>query len=296
LIPLRRSQVRAAQLRAAHTEVSALNATLEAKVAERTELAERRAHALQRSNAELEQFASVAAHDLQEPLRKIRMYCERLEQRRDEIPEEMRDDIARMGAASERMRNLISDLLDLARVNSRGRELVSIALTDVAREVVSDLEPRAAEVGATIEIDQLPVVLGDRVQLRQILQNLIGNALKFHREDVPLKVRVTTEANEGGRCTVAVEDNGIGLDEKYADRIFGTFQRLHGREEYEGTGIGLSIARKIAWRHDGDISATGVLGEGTTFHVTLPLAPLRATVLEHADDVLPERESERSIA
>ena len=133
-----------------------------------------------------------------------------------------------MGAASERMQNLISDLLDLARVNSRGRELVPIALAEVAREVVSTSR-RASPRSATIEIEQLPVVLGDRVQLRQILQNLIGNALKFHRADVPLKVRVTTEASEGGRCTVAVEDNGIGFDERYADRIFGTFQRLHGR-------------------------------------------------------------------
>jgi PAS domain S-box-containing protein len=253
--------------------ISEVNETLEAKVAERTDLAERRAHALARSNAELEQFASVAAHDLQEPLRKIRMYCERIERRREEIPEEVGADIARMEAASGRMQNLISDLLDLARINSRGRELVANDLTEVAREVVVDLEARIADVGAEVEIGRLPVVLGDRVQLRQILQNLISNALKFHREGVTPTVRVATETTAHGRCVVAVSDNGIGFDDKYAERIFGTFQRLHGRTEYEGTGIGLSIARKIAWRHEGDITATAVLGEGATFRLTLPLAP-----------------------
>jgi PAS domain S-box-containing protein len=271
--------------------VSRVNETLEATVAERTELAERRAHALVRSNAELEQFASVAAHDLQEPLRKIRMYCERVERRRDEIPEEVQSDIARMEAASGRMQNLISDLLDLARINSRGRELVANDLVEVAREVVVDLEAHIADVGASIEIEHLPVVLGDRVQLRQILQNLISNALKFHREGVPPRVRMATETSEHGRCVVTVEDNGIGLDDKYAERIFGTFQRLHGRGEYDGTGIGLSIARKIAWRHDGDITATGVPGEGATFRLALPLAPTTPADTHQPD---PAREIEPS--
>jgi signal transduction histidine kinase len=252
--------------------VSHANQTLEARVAERTDLAERRAHALARSNAELEQFASVAAHDLQEPLRKIRMYCGRLDGRRGEIPQEMQQDITRMEAASGRMQNLISDLLDLARVNSRGRELVANDLGEVAREVVGDLEVPIADVGASIEIEQLPVVLGDRVQLRQILQNLISNALKFHRDDVPPRIRISSESSEQGRCVITVADNGIGFDNKYAERIFGTFQRLHGRAEYDGTGIGLSIARKIAWRHDGDITATATSGQGATFRLTLPLA------------------------
>ena len=141
LIPLRRSQERAAQLAAAHAEVTALNETLEAKVAERTELAERRAQALTRSNAELEQFASVAAHDLQEPLRKIRMYCQRLERWQDDMPDEAHADVVRMEAAAGRMQNLISDLLDLARVNSRGRDPVAVDLTEIAREVVGDVEP-----------------------------------------------------------------------------------------------------------------------------------------------------------
>ena len=127
-----------------------------------------------------------------------------------------------------------------------------------------------------IEVDALPTVLGDRVQLRQILQNLLSNALKFHRTDVPLRIRVACASSEGGRCTVTVADNGIGFDDEYAERIFGTFQRLHGRSEYEGTGIGLSIARKIAWRHDGDITAKGTAGEGATFTLTLRQAPAAA--------------------
>ncbi len=241
-------------------------------MAERTELAERRAHALARSNAELEQFASVAAHDLQEPLRKIRMYGEQLA-RRHELPEEARADVVRMEAAAGRMQNLISDLLNLARVNSRGRELVAIDLDEIAAAVAGDLEAAIAQVGARVTIEPLPVVLGDRVQLGQVLQNLLSNALKFHRTDEPLRVRVSAQTGTDGTCVISVEDNGIGFDEKYAERIFGTFQRLHGRSEYEGTGIGLSIARKIAWRHNGDITATGIPGQGATFRLTLPLAP-----------------------
>jgi signal transduction histidine kinase len=205
----------------------------------------------------------------------------------------VQEDVTRMEAAAGRMQNLINDLLDLARVNSRGRELVAIDLGEIAREVVVDLEARIDEVGATVEIDSLPTVLGDGVQLRQVLQNLLSNALKFHREGVPLHVRFTTETADGGRCVVAVEDNGIGFDDKYAERIFGTFQRLHGRSQYEGTGIGLSIARKIAWRHDGDITATAVDGEGATFRLTLPLAPAQLTAVH---DPLPQPQSERHAA
>jgi PAS domain S-box-containing protein len=252
--------------------VSRVNETLEAQVAERTALAEGRAQALARSNAELEQFASVAAHDLQEPLRKIRMYCERVQRMRDDVPEDVLADVGRMEAASDRMQNLISDLLDLARVNSRGRELTAVDLAQVARAVVGDLEVRIAGVGANVELGELPTVLGDPVQLHQVLQNLMSNALKFHRPEVRLHVRVATETSAHGRCVVTVEDNGIGFEDEYAERIFGTFQRLHGRADYEGTGIGLSIARKIAWRHDGDITATGVAGEGATFRLALPLA------------------------
>jgi signal transduction histidine kinase len=271
LVLLRRWLVGSHQLAFAVAELESLNETLEAKVEERTALARQRLDELQRSNSELEQFASVAAHDLQEPLRKIRMYGERLGER-SELGEDSRSDITRMDAAAVRLQRLIDDLLDLARVNSRGRELLPIDLTEVASEAISDLDAQVVEVGAQVEIGKLPTVLGDHVQIRRVLQNLLSNALKFHREDVPLLVRVYSEVTPDGRCVITVADNGIGFDEQYAERIFGAFQRLHGRSAYEGTGIGLSIARKIAWRHNGDITASGIPHEGATFRLTLPLA------------------------
>jgi signal transduction histidine kinase len=275
LVLLRRWLGGSEQLAVAVGELELLNGTLEAKVEERTALAHRRLAELQRSNSELEQFASVAAHDLQEPLRKIRMYGERLGAR-SELGDDSRSDVARMDAASLRLQRLIDDLLDLARVNSRGRELVPVDLGVIAAEAMSDLDARLVEVGADVEIGELPIILGDQVQIRRVLQNLLSNALKFHREDVPLHVRVSSEVLEDGRCAILVEDNGIGFDDQYAERIFGAFQRLHGRSAYEGTGIGLSIARKIAWRHNGDITASGVPNEGATFRLTLPLAPADA--------------------
>jgi signal transduction histidine kinase len=275
LVLLRRWLIGSEQLAVAVGELEGLNETLEAKVEERTELAHRRLAEVQRSNSELEQFASVAAHDLQEPLRKIRMYGERLGGR-TELGDESRSDVVRMDAAALRLQRLVDDLLDLARVNSRGRELVPVALDVIAAEALSDLDARVSEVGAHVEIGELPTILGDQVQLRRVLQNLLSNALKFHREDVPLRVRVSCELLGDGRCAILVEDNGIGFDDQYAERIFGAFQRLHGRSAYDGTGIGLSIARKIAWRHDGDITASGVPGVGATFRLTLPLAPAAA--------------------
>jgi signal transduction histidine kinase len=275
LMLLRRWLIGSQQLALTASQLELLNETLEGRVEERTALAHRRLSELQRSNSELEQFASVAAHDLQEPLRKIRMYGERLAER-PELSEESRADIARMDAAARRQQRLIDDLLDLARVNSRGRELVPVNLEAIAGDALSDLEARLTEVGGRVEIGELPTVLGDPAQLSRVFQNLLSNALKFHREDVQLHVRLSCESTDPARCTILVEDNGIGFDEQYAERIFDAFQRLHGRSTYEGTGIGLSIARKIAWRHDGDLTASGVPGQGATFRFTLPLAPTAA--------------------
>jgi signal transduction histidine kinase len=275
LVLLRRWLIGSEQLTLAVGELESLNETLEAQVEERTELAHRRLAEVQRSNSELEQFASVAAHDLQEPLRKIRMYGERLSER-TELGDESRADVSRMDAAALRLQRLIDDLLDLARVNSRGRELVPVALDVIAAEALSDLDARVSDVGAQVELGELPTILGDQAQIRRVLQNLLSNALKFHREGVPLRVRISSELLGDGRCAIIVEDNGIGFEDQYAERIFGAFQRLHGRSAYDGTGIGLSIARKIAWRHDGDITASGVSGVGATFRLTLPLAPAPA--------------------
>jgi light-regulated signal transduction histidine kinase (bacteriophytochrome) len=263
-----------------------VNATLEDRVAERTASAEDRARELARSNQELELFSSVASHVLQEPLRKVRMFGDRLRDRLgDAITEEARDDLERMRNAAERMQGLINDLLEFSRINYRASPFEEVDLAEVAAGVLSDLEARIAELDATVDVGQLPVVHADPMQMRQLLQNLISNALKFHRDGVVPVVRVRAEAipavearfaAEAGaseRYMLTVEDNGIGFDEQYAERIFGPFERLHGRAAYEGTGIGLSIARKIVWRHGGHISATSVPGEGATFTITIPLVP-----------------------
>jgi signal transduction histidine kinase len=184
------------------------------------------------------------------------------------------------------MQTLINDLLEFSRVSYRGSPFEPTNLSEVAAEVVSDLEGRITELDGTVDVAQLPVIEADRMQIRQLLQNLIANALKFHKPGEAPVVRVRAEvisgqsprfegeAVGGGRAVITIEDNGIGFETKHADRIFGAFERLHGRSEYEGTGIGLSIARKIAWRHGGHITATSAPNEGSVFTVTLPLSHL----------------------
>jgi PAS domain S-box-containing protein len=231
------------------------------------------AEKLERSNAELEQFAYVASHDLQEPLRKIQAFGDRLKTKCGAgLNPEAEDCLRRMQSAAARMQTLIQDLLSLSRVSSQGQPFASVDLGDTARAVVSDLEIRIEQLNARVELGDLPVVPGDRVQLGQLLQNLIGNALKFHKPGEPPVVKVWSQAVEGQAdiCQIVVEDGGIGFDEKYADRIFQIFQRLHGRSEYEGTGIGLAICRKIVDRHGGSITASSTPGRGARFILTLP--------------------------
>jgi signal transduction histidine kinase len=285
LLFLWRAVFNGAKFAAANAELSNLNATLEQRVAERTAEAEDRATELIRSNAELEQFASVASHDLQEPLRKIQMFGDRLHTRiADTVDEESATDLQRVQNAAQRMQHLINDLLAFSRVTSRGREFESVDLAKVTSEVLEDLEARVIELDARVDVGDLPVVDADRTQMRQLLQNLIGNALKFHRENEPPVIRIGSEIVPGReprfageaasdkRCVITIEDNGIGFDEKYAERVFTAFQRLHGRSAYAGTGIGLSIARKIVLRHGGDIVAKGTPDQGATFIVTLPVS------------------------
>jgi two-component system sensor kinase FixL len=237
---------------------------------------------LERSNRELQDFAFAASHDLQEPLRKIQAFGERLKSRSPHLDEQSQDYLARMQSAAARMQTLIQDLLAFSRVMTRGQPFKPVPLKEVLREVLSDLEVRIEQVGATIEADELPVVQADRTQMRQLLQNLIGNALKFRHPTRRPVVRVSanklppepggterTERTE--RIELVVADNGIGFEGRYADRIFGLFQRLHGRTEYEGSGVGLAICRRIAERHGGTINATAVPDRGATFTVVLPL-------------------------
>jgi PAS domain S-box-containing protein len=226
---------------------------------------------LEQSNRELEDFAYVASHDLQEPLRKIQAFGDLLRAKHAAaLPEQGRDYIERMQAAAKRMQILINDLLSFSRVTTKAQPFVRVDLGQVAAEVVKDLETRTHESGGRITVGAMPVIEADPLQMRQLLQNLAGNALKFHRPDVPPVVDVHG-AVEDGLCRITVSDNGIGFEEKYAERIFTMFERLHARARYEGTGIGLSICRKIAERHGGEIVAHGRVDEGATFVVTLPV-------------------------
>jgi two-component system sensor kinase FixL len=232
------------------------------------------AEELARSNSELEQFAYVASHDLQEPLRKILAFGDRLTAKcGDKLGAEGSDYLARMRMAASRMQSLIHDLLSLSRVTSRPRPFAPVDLTEIASGVVLDLESRIEQLGGRVEVGPLPLVIADRMQMSQLLLNLIANALRFHKPDVSPVVKVFDECVPGtaGVCRVAVEDNGIGFDEKYLDRIFQVFQRLHGRGVYEGSGIGLAICRKILERHGGSITASSKPGGGAKFTITLPL-------------------------
>jgi PAS domain S-box-containing protein len=237
---------------------------------------------LEASNRELQDFASVASHDLQEPLRKIQAFGDRLKTKyADALGEGGRDYLERMQNAAGRMQTLINDLLTFSRVTTKAQPFVTVDLAEVAAGVVSDLEARVERSGGRVEIGEMLTLDADPLQMRQLLQNLIGNALKFHKPDEPPLVKVWCErmASGGDRegtvggdlCRINVSDNGIGFDEKYLDRIFTVFQRLHGRHQYEGTGVGLAVVRRIAERHGGSVTAASEPGRGSTFVVTLPI-------------------------
>jgi PAS domain S-box-containing protein len=226
---------------------------------------------LEQSNRDLQEFAYVASHDLQEPLRKVLAFSDLIvTEYGDAIDETGRDYLNRMQGASQRMQTLIYDLLNFSRVETRAQAFTEVDLNTVAQEVVSDLENSIENAQGRVEIGKLPTIDTDPTQMHQLLQNLISNALKFHHEGCSPLVKISAEIN-GDACQISVEDNGIGLNIQYLDRIFKPFERLHSREEYEGSGMGLAICRRIVERHSGRITAISTPGEGSTFIVTLPI-------------------------
>jgi signal transduction histidine kinase len=254
---VRRSNARLAVL---NRELGQANAELEARAAE-----------LARSNAELDQFASIASHDLQEPLRKVRTFTQQLTVTdADNLSEKGRDYLERANRAAERMQRLIEDLLKFSRVATHGRAFAPVDMEDLTRGVLQDLELQIANAGAVVHLDELPVVEGDEFQMRQLMQNLISNAVKFRREDVEPEIDIEGAVVDG-HARITVRDNGIGFEPEYARRIFRVFERLHGRGRYPGTGIGLALCRKIVERHGGEIVAESHPGSGASFTVTLPV-------------------------
>jgi light-regulated signal transduction histidine kinase (bacteriophytochrome) len=225
---------------------------------------------LERSNRDLEQFAYVASHDLQEPLRKVSSFCQLLQRRYGGQLDERADQYIGFAVdGAQRMQQLINDLLAFSRVGRTTEGFEAVDLNAVAAAAAAQLETTRTEVEGTIELGDLPVVSGDRALLRQLVINLLGNGLKFRRPDVPPVVRVQA-SREGPDWQIEVVDNGIGIEPEYADKVFVIFQRLHTRDSYTGTGIGLALAKKIVEFHGGRIGIVPTAGPGTTVRFTLP--------------------------
>ena len=249
------------------------NTQLQQEVLERKRAEARlakQAQELARSNADLEQFAYVASHDLQEPLRMVASYSQLLARRyRGKIDTDADEFIGFVVDGVVRMQRLINDLLSFSRVGTRGKEFRPTSCDSVMQHVLANLGAAMEESGARVSFSDLPTVLADDTQMVLLLQNLVGNAIKFRREEAP-QVRVAAQRN-GGEWVFSVSDNGIGIEPQYAERIFVIFQRLHTAAEYPGTGIGLAICKKIVERHGGRIWMESHPGAGSTFHFTLPV-------------------------
>ena len=235
----------------------------------------RRTRDLERSNRDLEQFAAIASHDLHEPLRKILTFGDLLQRTPDTLSDKNRDYVTRMTHAAGRMQLLINELLALARL-SPPQKMIAIDPAAIVSEILVDLESSISDAGAIVDVGTLPMIVGDPTQVRQLFQNLIANALKFRRPGVVASIHIGTFEAEAAAALgqalagICVTDNGIGFEPRHAEVIFQPLERLHGRSEYAGSGMGLALARLIVERHGGTIYAEGTPGEGSRFCLTLP--------------------------
>jgi signal transduction histidine kinase len=263
-----------------HNEIGLLTQNFNQMLAEiqlRAASAHTYAEKLERSNRDLQDFAYLCSHDLQEPLRKIQAFGDRIKDKyQANLGQEGTDFLLRMLDAASRMQILINDLLQYSRVATKSQPFAPVNLDKIAREVLSDLEVAIERHKGRVDLVNLPTIEADALQMRQFFQNLVGNALKFHKENVPPIIRIEGTLSKE-QVELVVSDNGIGFEEKYADKIFAIFQRLHGRAQYEGTGVGLAIVKKIVERHGGHIVAKGEPGQGASFITSLPIKHTSAT-------------------
>ena len=261
----------AVQLKNREAELIRLSETLEERVRMRTSELSETNRLLELRNKELQEFAYAASHDLQEPLRKVTTFAGLLESEYgDKLDDDGRAYVERMSAAGMRMSQLLRDLLEFSRVSTHVQPARSVDVDDAAKLAINDLEIQLQEVGGRVDVRADVSVVSDPAQVQLLLRNLIGNALKFHRPDVPPEVSVEAFENDQN-VHIVVADNGIGFDLRYIDKIFAPFQRLHGRSAYSGTGMGLAIVRRIVERHGGRIDVESTVGEGSRFEVVLPI-------------------------
>ncbi len=234
------------------------------------QLVKNNAH-LKSVNEELDRFAYMASHDLQEPLRKIMVFCDKI-QVENFTDKEAEKYFSKITSSAKRMQSLINDLLSFSRQSLSTSDFKHTDLNLLIKDVLADLEIEIERTGATIEYEKLPAIYAAPVLMRQLFFNLVGNAIKFHKSGVSPHVKIYTESSNPGSQQIIVEDNGIGFDQKYVDDIFLVFKRLHSHHEFEGTGVGLSICKKIVEKHNGSITAYSATGEGSKFVINLPVA------------------------